>query len=179
MSRSALATDDTLALRARDGDPAALTELIRRHRPMLVALCTRYAGHDGEDAVQQVLADLPRRLASYDPDRGAVRAWLRVVARHEALRTIRRRGGTSFDLDHADVARLPAPAADPAVRVVTAELLHVALAGVTPKGRYVLIAGCIHGRSDGELAESLGLDPITIRTIRSKARATARAAVSS
>ena len=68
-------------------------------------------------------------------------------------------------------------AADPAVRVITAESVRTALEGVSPDARFVLVASCLHGRSDPELASLLGLDPITIRTMRSKARANIRARV--
>ncbi len=80
-------SEAALLKRARSGDHAAWDELVRRHRPTLVAVArsTPRATHEApEDVVQRALARAWRLRRSIQPGRGAFQGW--------AARIVRRAG---------------------------------------------------------------------------------------
>ncbi|WP_432925638.1 sigma factor [Microbispora sp. CA-135349] len=70
------AADGDLA-RARDGDEAAFTRLVRPLRPELHAHCYRMLGsvHDADDALQDALLRAWRGLARFE-GRSSLRSWM-------------------------------------------------------------------------------------------------------
>jgi RNA polymerase sigma factor (sigma-70 family) len=82
-----------LVARAVAGDDAAWTQLIRSYEPIVhrVARAHRLAAADVEDVAQTVWMRLFERIQTLR-DPGALPAWLRTVARHEALRVLGRPG---------------------------------------------------------------------------------------
>lgn len=85
-------TDDELVERAREGDSAALDDLLRRHHPRLHAVCTRVLGRraDADDAAQNALIAIVRGLPSFD-GRSAFSTWAYRIATNAALDELRRR----------------------------------------------------------------------------------------
>jgi RNA polymerase sigma factor (sigma-70 family) len=70
---------DLVARFARQADPAAFAELLRRHGPVVLGVCRRLAGPDADDAFQAVFLVLARKAAAIDPA-GRVGGWLYGVA---------------------------------------------------------------------------------------------------
>src|SRR5271165_850145 len=82
-----LPTDESLLSRyiaSRDGEAFAI--LVRRHGPMVLAVCRRVLGHahDAEDAFQATFLTLARKATSV-ARREAVGGWLYRVAYRAAL----------------------------------------------------------------------------------------------
>src|SRR5436309_5411375 len=76
-----------LALRAREGDPDALAELVARTRLRLFSLAYAELRHydDAHDAVASALLQICRHIKELrEPER--VRAWMRSIVRNEARR---------------------------------------------------------------------------------------------
>lgn len=93
MTRPRVATDDdALVWAARDGDRAALEDLLRRHHDRIWAICRRLAGNDADaaDATQEALMAIVRGLARFD-GRARFSTWSYRVATNACLDEMRRR----------------------------------------------------------------------------------------
>jgi len=87
--------DDELIAAVAGGDHAALLGLYDRHGRTAYGLAYRILGDAGaaEEAVQDALLRVWRRAATFDPERGAVRAWLLTIAHRCAIDLLRKRAG--------------------------------------------------------------------------------------
>lgn len=96
---SPTAADGDLA-RARDGDEAAFTRLVRPLRPELHAHCYRMLGsvHDADDALQDALLRAWRGLARFE-GRSSLRSWLYAVTTHACLDLAESRGRRALPMD--------------------------------------------------------------------------------
>ena len=74
------------------GDASGLAELYDRHSTAIYSLALRIVrrGEDAEDVTQQVFTQAWRTSARYDASRGAVAAWLLMMARTRAIDVLRR-----------------------------------------------------------------------------------------
>ncbi len=117
--------DSTIVAAAQQGDRAALTALIERHRPWIYNIALRMMGDPGsaEDAAQDIFIKVMDRLGSFE-GRSAFRTWLYRVAFHHLLNTKRSRGeeavGTFEEYaaglqaaPNLDVNAIPQPGSEP------------------------------------------------------------------
>ena len=84
-------TDLTQLVRsAQAGDGAALEEVLTRIRPLVLRRCSRFLPHraDAEDAAQEALLIISRKLSSY-AGRGSFQGWVTVVTSNAARATYR------------------------------------------------------------------------------------------
>jgi RNA polymerase sigma factor (sigma-70 family) len=84
--------DETLALRAQQGDRQAFETLIGRHKDALYRLVRRYLGNsdDAYDLLQDTFISVWENLHRYDPKRSFV-AWARTIALNKCRDFSRRR----------------------------------------------------------------------------------------
>jgi RNA polymerase sigma factor (sigma-70 family) len=169
--------DDDRALlerfaRQRDGDAFAL--LVRRHGPMVLAVCRRvlHNSHDADDAFQAVFLLLLRKAGSLRrPEQ--LGPWLHGVAQRVALKAralgLRRRARQEPLLDP------PAPpAADELVWRDLRPVLDDAVRSLPAKYRTPFILCYLQGMTHAEAARRLGCPPGTVATRLSRARAQLR-----
>ena len=169
--------EQSLVRRAMAGDPAALDGLWREHRRWVGAVLLAHKPRDAalDDLLQEVALVLVERLAELrDPER--LRPWLRAVAINAARTAARRRGArvgtTSLQLGNEPPAAPgphPAETRDTLARVLTlARRLH-------EDYREPLLLRCLHGLSQSEIAQTLGLPETTVETRLARARRLLRA----
>jgi RND family efflux transporter MFP subunit len=160
---------DLLARFAAARDEDAFAELVRRHGPMVLAVCRRVAGHpdDAEDAFQAAFLVLARR-ADRVRLRGAVGAWLFGVARRTALaarRAAARRRAADARATPPDP--VPPPGDDAELRAV----LDEELARLPDRYRAVLILADLEQLDRRRVAAELGIPEGTVASRQARARA--------
>jgi RNA polymerase sigma factor (sigma-70 family) len=152
---------------ARDGD--AFAALVRRHGPMVLAVCRRVAGehHLAEDAFQAAFLVLARRAADVRP-REAVRAWLYGVA----VRTAREARAMSARRREVPVAAVPdrPAAAEPRAGADELRALDEELARLPDHLRAAVVLCELDGASRKDAAARLGIPEGTLSSRLAKAR---------
>jgi RNA polymerase sigma-70 factor (ECF subfamily) len=83
--------DRELVAAIRDGDDGAMAEIVRRHRDPVVAFARRLVGDHAraEEVSQDVFVRLWERSDRFDPQRGALRAFLLALTHGRALDVVR------------------------------------------------------------------------------------------
>jgi len=165
--------DDRLVELVRQKDLAAFEALMRRHNRRLFRV-TRTILRDvdaAEDAVQETYLRAFTRLDSYRPE-GKFGAWLTRVALNEALMMRRRNRNDTVSLDAPGVDAISDEDHGPETR--TAEqyveaahahaLLEHAIDGLPENFRMVFVLRVVEGLDVRETAESLEINPTTVRT---------------
>lgn len=160
------AADEPIARALASDDPAAIEAIWREYADGVLAVALRGVGERAaaEDVRQQVFAELWERRASYDPDRGTVRAWVMTIARSRTIDHLRRRVPTA---DTEAVERARAPAAGGAFespeaaveRIGVAELLR----RIPARESGLLRMRFYDGLSQREIAERTGMPLGTVK----------------
>ena len=152
---------------AQRGDAVALAGLVDRLAPFVGRICGPIALEHGEDAAQEALIAVLRDLPGLREPR-ALHGWARRVAAREAVRhaqAARREAARSG----TEAAALPAPG-DAAL---AADVRSV-LAGLGPEQRAILVLRDLEGLSEREAAAALAVEPGTVKSRLSRARAAFR-----
>ncbi|HEV7251803.1 MAG TPA: sigma-70 family RNA polymerase sigma factor [Mesorhizobium sp.] len=145
--------------RCAKGERAALRLLYEQDAGAMLGVAARILRRRdlAEEAVQDTFVQVWRRAASFDPARGAGRAWLFTILRHRAL-NILRDGGREEATDADLLADEPDDAPDPEAVVVAldeASRLRRCLEGLEPQRRQGLVLAYTFGMSHGEVAATL------------------------
>ena len=170
-------TDDELIERARNGDSAALNDLLRRHHTRLHAVCLRILGRraDADDATQNALIAIVRGLTTFD-GRSAFSTWAYRIATNAALdelRRRRRRAEPRLDLNEA-TGRSQEPDRQ-AERALLAfenrELVERALAGLPDDFRVAVVLRDVADLDYESIASILDVPIGTVRSRIARGRA--------
>lgn len=183
------ANNDELQLlqRAQKGDTAAFESLVNIHGDRLYNSILKAIGDrdQASDITQEVLLLAWRNIDKYD-DRALFSTWLYRIGMNTVVSHVRRehalkRGGSqpAASLDHEHAAepdrdartqqRQLAPDEDLESREEEQRILQ-AIDSLDPDQRVVVILRDIDGLSYEEIAESLGLNPGTVRSRLFRAR---------
>ncbi len=161
--------------RAAAGDREAFAQVARRHGPSILRLCLAILGSDADakDAMQETLLLAYRRASTFQPELGAVRAWLLGIARHEAWR-VRRPQAHQSEEPLAELGLRAGWSSDGPeqllARAQDAEALAWAIAALEPKDREVLVLRDVEGQSGEQAAAMLGLDLAGMKSRLHRAR---------
>jgi RNA polymerase sigma-70 factor (ECF subfamily) len=157
--RVAEATADAqLVARVARGDRAALAELYDGYAPAAYSLAVRLVGEArAEDVVHDAFVALLDRRTTFDPARGAFRAWFLTTIHHRCLNLLR--GPPADGIERvAEVLPDPDPApVDQVVQRLQDAAVRSALAQLPAAQREALVLAYYGGLSQSALAERLGV----------------------
>jgi RNA polymerase sigma factor (sigma-70 family) len=162
-----VAQDIDLAALAR-GDKASWDAFVRRYGGLVMAAVRGVArdGADLDDLAQEVFLRLCkdgfRLLKTYDPARAGLSTWLTVVARSTARDALRRRQIPVTPIDAVPEAALATEGKTPEKLRLPEELL-------SPRQKLVLSMIYDRDMEVAEIAQTLGVDPQTVRSTHHKA----------
>jgi RNA polymerase sigma-70 factor (ECF subfamily) len=172
-------SDNELLRQMLAGDEEALAQLYRRRQPVVFRFAMQMSGSKAiaEDVTQEVFLFLMREGRVFDPERGALSAFLLGVARNHVLRRLRVEHLLSPLADDNDdegagfqVATEWCPLED-LTRAETIENVRKAVLSLPPKYREVVVLCELQDVSYGETAEILGCAIGTVRSRLHRARA--------
>lgn len=167
-----------LVARSRAGQAAAFGELSRRLWSRLTAWAFRHSGDadEAEDIAQVVLLRLHDHVDAFE-GRSKLTSWLYRITRNVAIDR-RKRERRRADLlaaqgapDEADGARDPGESLD--ARALAA-LISAHATALTARQREVFDLVDLQGEGVLEVATRLGVEPVTVRVLLSRARRTIR-----
>ena len=118
------AAEAELLLRAGRGDEAAFLLLYERHRTPVFRFACRMLGsaQQAEDVTQECFLSILRRPEAFRAERASLRTYLCAIARHLALKQLRKRGQeTLVDDPPEEAPRGAAGGRDALSRVIEAE----------------------------------------------------------
>lgn len=162
--------DQAALTRLARGDQNALAELYDRHARSIYSLALRILREraDAEDIVQEVFAQAWNQAGRFDTSRGAVAAWLLMMARSRAIDRLRsRRSRPETASDAAVVERMPDAAVRQDLQLLSSEqveLVKSALNGLPPPQREALELAYYEGLTHTEIADRLAEPLGTVKT---------------
>jgi RNA polymerase sigma-70 factor (ECF subfamily) len=162
--------DQAALARIVRGDDRAFAELYDRHARLVFSLALRILQQqaDAEDVVQEVFAQVWTQAGRYDAGRGAVAAWLLMLARSRAIDRLRARRARPESAAEPDAAEsVPDLAARQDLELLSAEQvarLQHALQRLPEAQRTALELAYYEGLTHTEVAAHLNEPLGTVKT---------------
>lgn len=149
--------------RAFCSDPEGLRAAWSTYGDLVYGFCTRALGPERAlDATQEVFITAWRRRDAYDPDRGALVAWLMGIARHKVMGVMRSEGRHPAP---SDPELLPEGAAEDDVDLLADRMLVAhALEALSDSTRTCVRLAVMDGLSHREVAARTGLPLGTVKS---------------
>lgn len=147
-------------------DESALRQLYAEHGGPIMAYLLRLTRDHAraEDLLQETMLRAWRRPAVFDPERGAVRGWLRTVARNLVVDDIRARSARPSERELTDKSPQDPVGEDPYDAAILSWEVSDALSALSAQHRAVLIEVYYRRASVAEAAETLGIAPGTVKS---------------
>jgi len=154
--------------RCASGDRAALRAIYDAEAPRMLGVALRLLRRCSlaEEAVHDAFVQIWQRAASFDPARGAARAWIYAVLRHRALNILRGETRTDLVEDFEPFALTSEDESPEAIvsRLSDAGALRRCLERLEPPRRQAILLAYVQGLSHGELAGRLGVPLGTMKS---------------
>ncbi|WP_205347207.1 RNA polymerase sigma factor [Pseudonocardia broussonetiae] len=155
--------EQTLVVRAQEGDARAFEALARRHQDALYRVAVRVMGDraEAEDALQEALLDAWRRIGRFRGE-SAFSTWMYRVVTNRCLAMLRKRRPVPVEEIEA-----PAPAQDSPERTAERDAgmaaLHRAIAALPDDLRVCWVLREVEGQGYSEIAEITGATEDAVR----------------
>ena len=164
-----------LLLRAARGDEPAFLLLYERHRTPVFRFACRMLGSSpmAEDVTQECFLSVLRRPEAFRAERASLRTYLCAIARHLALKQLRKRGEETTVDDAPDDTPAEAGANDPLYVVLqqeAAEAVRQAVAALPPLQREAVVLFEYQEMSLADIAAVCEIDVGTVKSRLHRAR---------
>ena len=164
-----------LLLKAARGDEPAFLLLYERHRTPVFRFACRMLGSSpmAEDVTQECFLSVLRRPEAFRAERASLRTYLCAIARHLALKQLRKRGEETTVDDSPDDAPAEAGASDPLNVVLqeeAAEAVRQAVAALPPLQREAVVLFEYQEMSLADIAATCAIDVGTVKSRLHRAR---------
>lgn len=150
------------------GDRTALRLIFEREGGRMLGVARRLLRRPAlaEEAVQDTLVQVWQRAGSFDPARGAARAWLYTILRNRALNILRGERKTELvaDFEPMALASEEERADEMVERLSEGGRLRRCLEGLDPARRRLVVLAYAGGLTHGELAGRLGVPLGTMKS---------------
>lgn len=162
-------TSEDLLGRAALGDEQAFATLYDRLAGPIfgTALQVLRSRPQAEEVTQEVLLEIWRKAAQFDPARAKVTTWALTIAHRRAVDRVRSEQSARDREDRVDLLDLRRPYDDVAEAALAAEeydLVRRALSALTELQRESVLLAYFHGLTCRETAEKLGVAIGTVKT---------------
>jgi RNA polymerase sigma-70 factor (ECF subfamily) len=171
------AAEAELLLRAGRGDEAAFLLLYERHRTPVFRFACRMLGSAplAEDVTQECFLSILRRPDAFRAERASLRTYLCAIARHLALKQLRKQGQETLVDDPPEAAggASAGPGADPLRSVVEAEeaeAVRAAVLALPPLQREAVVLFEYQEMSLADVAAVCDTDAGTVKSRLHRAR---------
>jgi RNA polymerase sigma-70 factor (ECF subfamily) len=166
-----------LLLRAGRGDEAAFLLLYERHRTPVFRFACRMLGSapQAEDVTQECFLQVLRRPEAFRAERASLRTYLCAIARHLALKQLRKRGQETMvdDPPEGPGGALVAEGSDPlaaAIEAEAAEAVRTAVEALPPLQREAVVLFEYQEMSLADVAAVCDTDVGTVKSRLHRAR---------
>lgn len=163
-------TDEQLLRRSYGGCETSFAELFRRHQGRIYRFAMQMSGSEtvAEETVQEVFLTVVERAARFQPERGAVGAWLLGIARNKMLQLFQR------ERDYVPAGEIEAAAPDDLLaglaRREAVEAVRQSVLSLPSNYREVLVLCDLQELDYAEAAAVLGCAIGTVRSRLHRAR---------
>ena len=162
-------------------DDQWVEQLVRSNRSALLGYIHRHVANreDAEDLLQDVFISCYRHKDSFDPERCSETAWLFVIAKNRLKQYYRDQKPVSSLEELAENGESIADwSAQEAIRLMECrDLVAKLLLTLDERSRTVLILRYFQQLDSQQIAQRMGLSPVHVRVIQSRAIASLRQAM--
>lgn len=158
----------------READLSAFEQLVERYKVGVYSLCYQMlrSREDAEEASQDTFVKAFRSRDTYDPDR-KVAPWLLRIASNASRDILRKRSArvvVNSDLIVAESDRIPDPRSDETGPKMDGEEVYRALGGLSENYRMPLVLKYLHGLTNQEIADAMGMSLSSLKVRLARAR---------
>ena len=169
------AAETELLLKAARGDEVAFLLLYERHRTPVFRFACRMLGSatQAEDVAQECFLQVLRRPEAFRAERASLRTYLCAIARHLALKQLRRRGQETVVDDPPEEAARGAQGDDPLSTVIEEEAslaVRTAVEALPPLQREAVVLFEYQEMSLADIAAVCDVDVGTVKSRLHRAR---------